>query len=830
MMIRKIIMICLTVWVVSVNINIYGSKLLKNLINERKWEELSAIFLDDSYQSLKNYFSTAKSLNIITSKGNKLTYKAKFSNQGEIGVITFDFEKKEGKYSNVQIRNQIQPLYFIEKFKKYKANNIRLTVGDAQLHFISGYFLETLPFQSLLLFKGKWRFHIKPNDREEQLTLNRIYKRDYFSQSSKTGIFILTEKDFLEKLPPVGEVQALDKECQSLFKMYREAYGINIKQFNEYWYLPFPNGTNLVVFKKDKESFYYYSYNINLVPDTRLSESRTNDMILNYNSHQGIKLSFGEQEQVSGMRLNIFFNPRDNFISGTTTITYKRPTSLKLLDVARGLQLVGTLNLDARGLNVFRKRDRYYLLGPEDDTIALYFRGHIKPGMKNFELFKSQFEVEQDFRDEEPEKEFFYFLSRTDNFYPNPGDEFFETQVTVTVPDQLNCLASGHLREKTGGEGEPVSFKFSSVSSKGISAAIGDFALSQELDARVPLHFYTLQESRILRDLDMEELKEGFNFFTQTFGPLDIPGINILLRPGALEGGISNNGFIVVNFFERKRTDRSTFMMGGPKVERKILSPILIRDSVEDYILHELAHQWWGGVISWRSYRDTWLTEGLAHFSVLYFLKKKMSEKQFNRIIKKLKRWVYRHSDSGPIIYGTRIRSLENRYEPFQSVVYNRSALVFFMVLDLIGEQAFNQRLKSVLEEFKYKSISSMQFIRHFCGTNSMLLDFFRKWVYSRDIPEVELGLVNDDPAFDTKEFKQVVLSITQLDSDFIFPLDLKVTTQKGSSIESIVIKEKTQRFIISRDSTIRSIDIEDGVSPVKEKKQLQPRRWGVSQ
>ena len=107
-----------------------------------------------------------------------------------------------------------------------------------------------------------------------------------------------------------------------------------------------------------------------------------------------------------------------------------------------------------------------------------------------------------------------------------------------------------------------------------------------------------------------------------------------------------------------------------------------------------------------------------------------------------------------------------------------------------------------------------------------MLLNFFKNWIYSRTIPEVELGLVNNDPAFDTKEFKTVVLAVTQSNTDFIFPLKLRVTTQKDSTIESVVIKEKAQKFIIKRNSSIRTIDVEeDWLSPVKEKRQPQPRR-----
>jgi hypothetical protein len=543
-------------------------------------------------------------------------------------------------------------------------------------------------------------------------------------------------------------------------------------------------------------------------------------MILSYNTHKGMKLSFGEANRVSGINLNLFFDPQSCFISGTATISYKNPTNLIQFNLAEELGLMGTLNLDAKGLNVFQKGEKYYLIGPEADTISLYYRGNFKPGRENYELFKFQSDGEPQSVKKEDEIVPFCFLSRANNFYPNPGDEFFKTEVAISVPAQMNCLASGYLVEKK--EGDRFSFKYNSPNSKGISMATGNFILARKINAQIPLKLYTLTESRLPR-LDFQEIKEGFNFFVQHFGPLDLPEINILMRGGEEEGGVSNNGFIVVNYYERKK---GSHFVGGQKVEKKVFSPILLRDRSEDYFLHELAHQWWGGIISWKSYRDIWLTEGLSHFSVLYYLKSKLSEKQFNRLTKKLKRWVYRYNDAGPIIYGARIRALEKKYEPFQSIIYNKSALVFLMAFDLIGEKEFNHRLKSTVDKFKYNSISSMQFIRQFCGDNTLLIDFFKKWIYSRSIPEVELSLVNDDPAFDSKEYKTVVLSITQLDTESIFPLRLKVTTLKDSTLESVIIKEKTQLITITRDSTIRTIDVEDWLSPVKEKKQpFSPRR-----
>jgi hypothetical protein len=809
----------------GINGNVYGqepppTQTLKVLIEEGRWQELPAFFSDDSFRILEDYFSSSKDIKIITSQLNNLTYKVKFSHQGEIGVITF--REKQGKYSDLKIGNQIRPLYFIEKFKKYRAVNVTLTVGNARLKFINGYFYKTVPFDWLVLFKGKWNFYIKPDDREEQLTLIRNFKRDYFSHDSRTGIFILTQKDFLDGLVSSGEVTLLDKDLKSLYHMYRNAYGIEIEQFDEYWYLPFPQDTNLVVFKKNKKSFYYYSYNQNLVPDTRLAVSEDNRLILNYNLHKGLKLSFIPRQRVSEVRLSIFFNPWENYISGTTAIMYEEPASLRVLELAPGLKLVGNLDLNSRGLNVFRKKDKYYLMGSESKSLALYYKGYIRPTRENFELFKLKDEpVTGENRDDKGDM--FYFLSRTHNFYPNPGSDFFKTDITVTVPEHLNCLVSGNLVEKT--VKNAAVFRYTSKASKGISLITGNFKLAEKVDAQIPIHLYIPNAFEFPKNLDLSELKEAADLFIRTFGAIDLSVINILLKQGKKEGGVSSDGFIIINLPTPKRKVIGPAMYITPtaSIDPKKFSPILIRDRSEDHIIHELAHQWWGGVISWTSYQDVWITEGLAHFSVLYFLKHTVPERRFNRFIRKLKRWVFRHNDTGPIIYGSRINLLEKKYEAYQSVVYNKSALVFLMLMDLIGEKEFTRRLRSVLDKYKYRSITSRQFIRQFCHNDDMLLKFFQKWVYSRAIPSVELRLLVDDNEYDKKEFKKVVISIKQVgeepDTDFIFPLKLRVTTSKESSPESVIIKEKEQRFVITRDATIRAIDILDDVAFVKEKK-----------
>lgn len=172
----------------------------------------------------------------------------------------------------------------------------------------------------------------------------------------------------MKKASAKGETVTLEKELKELYDMYCDMYGMDLRRNGEYWFLPFPEESNLLIFKKDKKSFYHYSYNQNLVPDTQLTTTDTHDLLLSYNSIKAMKLFFGSTTQISNLRLNMFFNPLSHAISGTTVVDYKKKAFSRDLSLDNNIRLVSNLDQELRGLNVFRKQDRYYLLGAENNS------------------------------------------------------------------------------------------------------------------------------------------------------------------------------------------------------------------------------------------------------------------------------------------------------------------------------------------------------------------------------------------------------------------------------------------------------------------------------
>ena len=215
-------------------------------------------------------------------------------------------------------------------------------------------------------------------------------------------------------------------------------------------------------------------------------------------------------------------------------------------------------------------------------------------------------------------------------------------------------------------------------------------------------------------------------------------------------------------------------------------------DVNRDNLIHELAHQWWGGVISWKSYQDQWLTEGLAQFSTLFYLQHHVSENQFRKAIASAKKWVLRNNDAGPIVYGRRIANLSNDLHTYQSIVYNKSALVFLMLKEILGEEEMLKRLRQLLADFKYQSLASARFIQHISQGEPRLQKFFNGWVYSRRLPEVQLSRSRSAARTPRSPSRQK-------NSDFVFPVSVTIATADGEVVRTLIVEEKEQKFKTDR-------------------------------
>lgn len=768
--------------------------LMIKLISEKRWEELPSLFTDDTYLGLEKAFQNSDSIHIAPSGKNELLYKVKFKNYAEIGNITFTHENT--RYSRLAIVNQVKPLYFHNGYRKYRVENLSLRIGDAEILLVRGIIFAPIPAPTPLFFSGDWQFTIKPTDTEEQLTLNRLFRSDTFTRSSKHGIFMTGNREILKDLVFQGEIKALDSsDLQQEIQIYRDYFGIRAAPYEEDWYLTPVEKDNLILFEGDRKSFYLYSFNPQSSPDTQLKTTGDNKIILSYNAKKLPKLNLRNANEVRQMDMFLYFNPEKKLLSATSTLTFSEPSTFHLLNLHPDLLIKASATAESKRMNIIRKGELCYVLSPETDRMTFFYNGKLESSGEDSDLLNPGFFDPSDRRIDR-----FYYLSRTQNFYPNPETEFFRSTLKVSLPEKMNCLASGTWIESQSIQFRN-NFRFESRGTKGVSLICGNFKKLETIDSRTPVHLYGTKDLPYRRIIPLDEIRRCADFLTELYGPLDIPEINLIYRRWKQEGGLSNAGFIILNLLNTNPSIIDT--------TRRLIfrdSPVVLTNNRRDYLIHELAHQWWGGLVSWASYRDEWLTEGMAQLSAVLYLEKILPAGRFQGIIDKITRSVIKYSAAGPVIYGKRIANIEE-YDAFQAVIYNKSVLILMMLRDMLGREEFAKRLRESLDKFRYRSIHSREFTNWISQKSPQLLRFFENWIYSRRLPEITCKVRTTGNATE--------VTVDQKGTDFVFPLWIEVATSSGVTSQMVIVEQKNQTFRVHGNEPHGRVTVNPRHSPV---------------
>jgi aminopeptidase N len=113
--------------------------------------------------------------------------------------------------------------------------------------------------------------------------------------------------------------------------------------------------------------------------------------------------------------------------------------------------------------------------------------------------------------------------------------------------------------------------------------------------------------------------------------------------------------------------------------------------TLEVFRAHEVAHQWWGNGVSFRTYRDQWLDEGLADYSALLYLRNvRMNDDKFEDILDDYRKEIRKRArEAGPIDLGRRTATSENP-DDYSTIVYKKGAWVVHMLRGLFTEPGTN--------------------------------------------------------------------------------------------------------------------------------------------
>ena len=166
---------------------------------------------------------------------------------------------------------------------------------------------------------------------------------------------------------------------------------------------------------------------------------------------------------------------------------------------------------------------------------------------------------------------------------------------------------------------------------------------------------------------------------------------------------------------------------------------------------HEVAHQWWGNLVTSSGYQDDWIMEALADYSALMFLEKKNGQRALDTVLDTYKGHLLQKGatgrtveSSGPITWGIRLLSSHSP-ESWRTITYEKGAWIIHMLRRRLGDERFASMLREMCEKYRFRPITIEQFrelAQQFAAPKSSDPDlkiFFDYWIYGTGIPTVKL-------------------------------------------------------------------------------------------
>lgn len=167
--------------------------------------------------------------------------------------------------------------------------------------------------------------------------------------------------------------------------------------------------------------------------------------------------------------------------------------------------------------------------------------------------------------------------------------------------------------------------------------------------------------------------------------------------------------------------------------------------SSDPLVSHELAHQWFGDLLTCRDWAHAWLNEGFATFFETVWREASLGYDEylydvFECVVAYLQEDAQRYRR--PIVY--------NRYrdpiEMFDRHLYQKGAAVLHMLRGELGDARFWRSIRHYVERNAQRSVETIDFIRAIeDATGRNLRGFFDQWVFRGGHPDVEVSLAWDE-------------------------------------------------------------------------------------
>ncbi len=362
-------------------------------------------------------------------------------------------------------------------------------------------------------------------------------------------------------------------------------------------------------------------------------------------------------------------------------------------------------------------------------------------------------------------------------------------EVEVRAPQGLQVLSNMPLKQSQD-DGKTTVHRFAptpSMPSYLLAVAVGRFDVLENQVDGIPLRILTAPGKREQARFAMEVTRQVLPFYARYFGrPYALPKLDQIAVPGTREGAMEDWGLISyvedALLFDPTRSDENT------------------RRGVFAVVAHEIAHQWFGNLVSAASWDEIWLNEAFAtwmeHKAAAHFHPEWQTalreRRDVDRTMARDATRATRAIRSGPV-------SEDSVFEVFDGVTYGKGGAVLSMLEEWLGEAVFQRGLAAYMTERAFKPATAGDLWAHIGRAAGLPLDAVAavaaSWTNQPGLPVI--GVTQRCEADKTQVTLRQSRFSSQAEPPTGGPWEIPLRLSRGGQTQTLLMKGHEQTVLL---------------------------------
>jgi aminopeptidase N len=368
------------------------------------------------------------------------------------------------------------------------------------------------------------------------------------------------------------------------------------------------------------------------------------------------------------------------------------------------------------------------------------------------------------------------------------------SEVTCHVPAGMTVISNGRLVSETKDAATGLTaFHWSQEQPHAnylVTLVAGYFNKLEAKHKDVPLAFFTPPSEFAQAANSFRETEEIMTFFEQEIGvPFPWAKYAQTCVNDFVAGGMENTSATTL-------TDGTLFTDASEN----------LRNS-QSLVAHEMAHQWFGDLVTCKDWSHVWLNEGFAtYYQVLYHGWKNGRDAMLYELYGNARKVTSVANDVNPIVR----RTYDDPFEMFGYLAYPKGGWVLHMLRSQLGEELYRHCIKTYLERHRFGNVTTEDLRAVIEELSGRAYDqFFDQWLYHAHHPELEVDYSWDELSKLAKISVRQKQAVSEKVLLFNVPLTVRFKGQFGSVDRVLTLKDATGDFYFPLESQPKIVRVD---------------------